>query len=105
MLLSPMSVVEGNCCPTSLILKIHDDCKSNELKVSEKPIITCRSVARTTLNYLMPVIQHTWSLLQAKLLDKINSTNRTLQLAGDGRCDSPGFSAKYCTCSLLDMES
>jgi hypothetical protein len=30
---------------------------------------------------------------------------RTLQLAGDGRCDSPGFSAKYCTCSLLDMES
>ena len=55
--------------------------------------------------YLMPVIQHTCSLLQAKLLDKIKSTNRTLQLAGDGRCDSPGFSAKYCTYSLLDMES
>ena len=53
----------------------------------------------------MPVIQHTCSLLQAKLLDKIKSTNRTLQLAGDGRCDSPGISAKYCTYSLLDMES
>jgi solute carrier family 8 (sodium/calcium exchanger) len=55
--------------------------------------------------YLMSVIQHTCSLLQAKLLDKIKSTNRTPQLAGDGRCDSPGFSAKYYTYSLLDMES
>ena len=55
--------------------------------------------------YLMPVIQHTCSLLQAKLLDKIKSTNRTLQLAGDGRCDSPVLSAKYCTYSLLGMES
>jgi hypothetical protein len=31
-----MSVVLGDCCPTSLILKIQDVCKSEELKVSEK---------------------------------------------------------------------
>jgi hypothetical protein len=35
-LLLPMSVVLGDCCPTSLILKIQDVCKSEELKVSEK---------------------------------------------------------------------
>ena len=26
-------------------------------------------------------------------------------LAGDGRCDSPGSSAKYCSYSLMEMES
>jgi hypothetical protein len=35
-LLLSMSVVLGDCCPTSLILKIQDVCKSEELKVSEK---------------------------------------------------------------------
>ena len=35
-LLLPMSVVLGDCCPTSLILKKQDVCKSEELKVSEK---------------------------------------------------------------------
>jgi hypothetical protein len=72
------------------------------LKFITESTFTTTSIQR---GYLMPVIQHTWSLLQAKLLDKIKSTNRTLQLAGDGRCDSPGFSAKYCTYSLLDTES
>ena len=35
-LLLSMSAVLGDCCPTSLILKIQDVCKSEELKVSEK---------------------------------------------------------------------
>lgn len=26
-------------------------------------------------------------------------------MAGDGRCDSPGHCAKYCTYTLLDVES
>ena len=25
-----------------------------------------------------------------------------LKLSGDGRCDSPGYSPKYCTYSLMD---
>lgn len=35
-LLLSISVVLGDCCSTSLILKIQDVCKSEELKVSEK---------------------------------------------------------------------
>jgi hypothetical protein len=35
-LLLSMSAVLGDCCPTSLILKIQNVCKSEELKVSEK---------------------------------------------------------------------
>lgn len=31
--------------------------------------------------------------------------SKIVLLAGDGRCDSPGSSAKYCTYTLLDIDS
>lgn len=37
---------------------------------------------------------------QAKLLDKYKLNN--LILSGDGRCDSPGKSAKFCTYSMME---
>ena len=30
---------------------------------------------------------------------------KTVTLAGDGRCNSPGSSAKYCTYSVLDIDT
>ena len=30
---------------------------------------------------------------------------KEIALTGDGRCDSPGFSAKYCTYSLMNAEN
>ena len=54
---------------------------------------------------LMPVIMHTWSTFQNEILKQVKDSGRMLRLAGDGRCDSPGYSAKYCTYSLLDMDS
>lgn len=30
---------------------------------------------------------------------------KTIDLAGDGRCDSPGFSAKYCTYSFHEAST
>ena len=41
--------------------------------------------------------------LQAKQLDTLK--DKELILSGDGRCDSPGKSAKFCTYSLMDLES
>ena len=38
-----------------------------------------------------------------KLFNKFKDSS--LQLAGDGRCDSPGSSAKYCSYSLMEMTS
>ena len=72
--------------------------------------LNMKFISHTTFNkiqreYLMPVVKHTWSLLQKAELDKIKQQGTSFRLAGDGRCDSPGFSAKYCTYSLLDIET
>ena len=48
---------------------------------------------------------YTWSQLKHKMLQNVRSSGETLRLAGDGRCNNPGFSAKYCTYSLLDMDT
>ena len=48
-------------------------------------------------------IEDYWEKQQTDILK--NTSGRSLLLAGDGRCDSPGFSAKYCTYSLMDTET
>lgn len=42
-------------------------------------------------------------IYQAELLAKYKDQN--VVLAGDGRCDSPGSSAKFCTYSVMEIES
>ncbi|XP_040065676.1 uncharacterized protein LOC8030003 isoform X2 [Ixodes scapularis] len=54
-------------------------------------------------DHLQPAIDTVWSQEQAALLDQ--AKNRPLKLAGDGRADSPGFSAKYGTYSVLDLDT
>jgi hypothetical protein len=55
-----MLVVLGDCCPTSLISKMHDVYKSEELKVSEKEKIRIKITKyivryeRTSTFYVMP---------------------------------------------------
>lgn len=43
-----------------------------------------------------------WNEAQKDLLEKIELP---VALAGDGRADSPGFSAKYGTYTMLDMKT
>ena len=51
-----------------------------------------------------PVINDLWQQEKAAVLtDLINSNSVTL--LGDGRCDSPGFSAKYRTYTMMNKES
>lgn len=54
---------------------------------------------------MVQVLNHTNIIMslyytQAKLLDKFRLNN--LILSGDGRCDSPGKSAKFCTYSMME---
>ena len=41
--------------------------------------------------------------LQAQQLDTMK--DKELGMSGDGQCDSPGKSAKFCTYSFMDLES
>ena len=72
--------------------------------------LNLKFVSRATFDriqrqHLMPVIMYTWSTMQDEMLKRVKESGRLLRLAGDGRCDSPGYSAKYCTYSLLDMDT
>lgn len=54
--------------------------------------------------YLHPAVQKTYQQQQSTLLNDVKAEGRELILGGDGRCDSPGHSAKYGTYSLMDVE-
>lgn len=43
------------------------------------------------------------AVLQAKVFEEFSTTD--LVLSGDGRCDSPGKTAKYCTYTMMDVDS
>ena len=45
--------------------------------------------------YLFPVIDEAWKTHKKELITKLKGKH--IDLTGDGRCDSPGYSAKYCT--------
>ena len=55
---------------------------------------------RLQKEYLFPVIHTNYVMQQDAVLEFLRGND--LKLSGDGRCDSPGYSAKYCTYSLMD---
>ena len=55
-------------------------------------------------NYLIPAIHDAWNAKQEEHWHDIRARG-TLRVSGDGRCDSPGYSAKFCTYSVMDMET
>ncbi len=62
--------------------------------------------SNTTFNviqaaYIQPVINDYWSMHQSTVLSVLSEG--PLRLCGDGRSDSPGFSAKYGSYVLMDM--
>ena len=51
---------------------------------------------------LFPVIAGAWRKKKHDILQELAAQNREITLIGDGRCDSPGFSAKYGTYTVMD---
>ena len=45
--------------------------------------------------YLVPVVHNTWVEEQQRVVQLLK-TRESVALIGDGRCDSPGYCAKYC---------
>ena len=53
--------------------------------------------------YLFPVINEVWEREQNAIFAALEG--KELWLSGDGRCDSPGHSAKYGTYTMIDQQS
>ena len=59
---------------------------------------------RHTSSYFNPVIIQQWKEHQQQLLHSLSGNENGLILAGDGRCDSPGYSAKFGSFTLLEQQ-
>lgn len=55
--------------------------------------------------YLNNTIHCLWKQQQALMISEIHESGQNLVLAGDMRADSPGYSAKYGSYSLMNMNS
>lgn len=53
-------------------------------------------------DYVYPEVNHAWQKNQSEQLQEIISSGRSLELAADGQCDSPGHNATYNTVTFLD---
>lgn len=68
------------------------------------PTIAYSTFMHHQKSYLHTAVERTYRQQQCTLLKEIKSEGRDLILGGDGRCDSPGHSAKYGSYSLMDVE-
>ena len=73
-------------------------------------LINITTISSTTYekmqkDYFIPQISAAWIEEQSKAIAEIKSREVPVRLASDGRCDSPGFSAKYCLYSHIDLQT
>jgi hypothetical protein len=64
-------------------------------------MFSSRTYTRLQSLYVAPSATVTWDSEQATLLHDMH--NRPVVLGGDARCDSPGYSAKYGSYTLMDL--
>lgn len=56
-------------------------------------------------SYLTPTIMDVWKSQQQLLIQTIKDEERSLKLAGDARCCSPGHTAKFGSYSMMDLHT
>ena len=59
---------------------------------------------RHVSSYVSPVVIKQWKEHQDQLFSSLGAGDNGLVLAGDGRCDSPGYCAKYGSFTLIEQE-
>ena len=55
--------------------------------------------------YVAPVVFSVWNAQKSALIRELIEKTTDICLAGDGRCDSPGYSVKYMTYTLMDCDT
>lgn len=63
------------------------------------PTVSASIFNRIQSGYVVPAALFTWDFHQAELLNQYEG--RALTLGGDARCDSPGFSDKFGSYTLM----
>ena len=67
----------------------------------QAPCISIRTYNLMQRCYLVPAVNSIWRTEQ---LVHLRAVTTAVKLGGDGRCDSPGHSAKYGTYTLMDLD-
>ena len=99
------TVPAGNILLSSAIL-YSGSLPSKALRMFQ--VLKCAAIDRTTFfrhqsKYLQPAIATTWKRHQESLLNTFKDEKKALVVAGDGRADSPGHSAKYGCYTFLEL--
>lgn len=55
--------------------------------------------------YLVPTVESVWQSQQCDLITAARNSEEPLRLGGDGRCCSPGHTAKYSSYTLMDLKT
>ena len=95
----------GNLLVSSAIL-FTGSLPSKALRLFE--VMNCANITLSTFfrhqqKYLQPAILTIWKNHQQVILSEFQKEGKALILAGDGRADSPGHSAKYGCYTLLEL--
>lgn len=71
--------------------------------------MNCATISKTAFFrhqkcFVQPAVSYVWRQNQSKIFSAIKSSKRNLSVGGDGRCDSPGYCAKYGAYTIMDLE-
>lgn len=71
--------------------------------------MNCATISERTYydlqkKYLHKSVREIWLEDQSDMISLLQAYNRPLSLAGDGRCDSSGFCAKFGACTFMELE-
>ncbi|XP_070578694.1 uncharacterized protein [Ptychodera flava] len=72
-------------------------------KILNMKIVSPSSFHKIQKHYLVPSIDEYWFQHQREILDKYR--DRDIVVLGDGRMDSPGFNAQYCSYTIMENDS
>ena len=93
LLLAAATVLSG--CTYSQIKKLFN--------LLNTPPVSKSTFFRVQNTYINPAVNSSWLMHQTAIMSVLSE--QELHLCGDARSDSPGFSAKYSSYSLMDMSS
>ena len=69
------------------------------------PYISSEGFFRNIRLHLYPVIAHKWVAMRTAIIQRLCAGGKKCDVAGDGHFDSPGWTAKFCTYSIMDIAS